>query len=253
MSETSAIIETNHTSESSEVKTKGLSSHEISTFGTIFNFITELNNEFGDKQHSLLLFNHFIKKVNLSHVKTVRNIIDVFKTFCVENRKCIQDKDTKLELTEIRLSEKVFIDMKDIFNHSDGDTTNIIWSHVMAISVQLDPSGRVKELLRQNLNENNSNESNFLSDIISKVENHIDPNDDNPMNTVNSILKSGVFGDLMSSMSQGLSDGSLDIGKLLGAVQDVTQGLPGVTNPNGSQIDPLQMLNTVMNGMNQNK
>lgn len=255
-SEVSAIIEQKDISSNQQnehKQQKGLSSTEISTFGTIFNFITELNNEFGDKQHSLLLFNHFIKKVNLSHVTTVRNIIDIFKTFCIENRSCIQNKDTKLQLTEIRLSEKVYIDMKNVFQISDEETTGVIWSHILAISLQLDPSGRVKELLRQNLNENNTNESNFLTDIISKVEDHIDPNDDNPMNTVNSILKSGVFGDLMSSMSQGLSDGSLDIGKLLGAVQNVTQGFPGASQLGGGngQLDPLQMLNSVMSGMNQ--
>lgn len=247
MSEVSAIIEQKQVEQ--ESKGNSLNSTEISTFGTIFNFISELNNVYGEEQHSLLLFNHFIKKVNLSHVTTVRNIIQVFKDFCLTNKQCIQDKNEQLENPVIKLSDKVYIDMKDIFDRSDKDTNPVIWNHILAISLQVDPSGRIKDILRKNLNQHGTKESNFLTKIIDQVEDHIDPNDENPMNAVNSILKSGIFGDLMSSMSQGLSDGSLDIGKLLGAVQDVTSGMSGSDNT-GGQIDPLKMLTTMMSGMN---
>jgi hypothetical protein len=53
------------------------------------------------------------------------------------------------------------------------------------------------------------------------------------MEMVSGLMQSGVFNDLISGMQGGLSDGSLDMGKLMGSVQ----GMMAKMSPDG-QMPP---------------
>jgi hypothetical protein len=106
--------------------------------------------------------------------------------------------------------------------------------------------------LKENLEagKTGGTETNFLTDIIDKVESHVDPNA-NPMEAVSSIMQSGIFTDLIGGMNQGLSDGSLDIGKLMGAVQGMVGKLD---QGNGAGSDPqtanaMNMISSMMGNM----
>ena len=53
----------------------------------------------------------------------------------------------------------------------------------------------------------------FLTNIIEKVEQNVSPND-NPMEAISSIMKSGIFQELITGMGSGLQNGTLDLNKL---------------------------------------
>jgi hypothetical protein len=220
-------------------------------FKAISNFTNELAELYSKQQRSLKLYNRLINKTTLTHDVSIRKHIDAFRIFCVANRDAITSKqiDKVLEC-KISYSERVFIDIVNIFKIADGDTKKVIWEHLLCISALVDPAGKAKEILKENLamGKNSTGETNFLTEIIDKVEKHVDPNA-NPMEAVSSIMKSGIFTELIGGMNQGLSDGSLDISKLMSAVQGMVSQL-GEKTGNDSQTDgQMQMLSAMMSGI----
>ena len=220
-------------------------------FKAISNFTTELSESFATKQRSLKLYNRLINKTSISHDISIKKHIDAFRLFCISNRDAIITKNIdKITHTKISYSQRVYIDIVDIFNLSDNDTKKVIWEHILCISALVDPAGKAKEILRDNLEngKSSSGETNFLTDIIDKVEKHVDPNA-NPMEAVSSIMKSGIFTELIGGMNQGLSDGSLDIGKLMGAVQGMVGQLGEKTGANPENDNTMNMLSSMMGNL----
>ena len=162
----------------------------------------------------------------------------------------------------IQYSERVYIDIKLILKLADEQTCDAIWNHLLTISAFVDPAGNAKEILKANLkatNGDNINENMFLENIISQVEKAIPSNgsgDADPMKMISSIMQSGVFTELIGGMNQGLSNGSLDIGKLMGTVQGLIGGMNNSIPSGGDGGDNpmMNMMNMMMSGMgNANK
>ena len=221
-------------------------------FKAISNFTSELGELFSKQQRSLKLYSRLINKTTLVHDNSIKKHIDAFRRFCITNRDSIVSKDSeKLVMHKISYSQRVFIDISEIFTLADKDTKNVIWDHLLCISALVDPAGKAKEILRENLKsgKTGNDETNFLSNIIDKVEEHVDPNA-NPMEAVSSIMKSGIFTELIGGMDKGLSSGNLDIGKLMGAVQ----GMVGKLSNSGGEgsdggPDPMSMITSMMGSM----
>lgn len=232
------------------------------TFKAISNFINELGDIFDDKQRTLKLYHHLISKTTLSHDRAIQNHISAFLTFCKNNRDAILSKDKrKLDSKIIKYSDRVYINMDDILRMSDSETEDAIWNHLLTISALVDPAGRARHVLQENMSKKglcDDKEADFLSTIINKVEEHVDPNA-NPMEAISSIMKSGVFNDLVGGMGNGLQNGSLDLSKLMSTVQTLVSsmgvdGLGGEGGGGGS--DPTMnminsMMSNMMTGMNQ--
>ena len=217
------------------------------TFKAISTFVTELAETFGDDQHSLKLYGRLVEKTTLAHDEPIRKHIAAFASFCRENREALTHRDAKqIETAVVKYSDKVCIDIKSILVTADRDTQSVIWEHLLCISALVDPAGKAKELLKQTTDgKSTSNEANFITDIIDKVESHVDPNA-NPMEAVTKIMQSGVFNDLIGSLNSGVSDGSLDMGKLMGTVQSMV-GQMGGGQP--GQPNPMEMLTSMMGAM----
>ena len=225
--------------------------NELIPFKAISSFIAALNEAFGAQHHPVKLYDRLLSKTTLSNDRIIKKHIEFFRLFCVSNRDCIVAKNKKLVEPVITYSDRVFVDMSVIFEKSDSETSEIIWKHLLTISALLDPAGKAKDILKNN----NTKEADFLSDIINKVESNIKPNA-NPLEAVSSIMQSGVFNDLLSSMNNGMQDGSLDLGKLMGTVQTMCSSL-GNLNPGGSEggapggaPDMMNMINTMVSNMN---
>jgi hypothetical protein len=224
-------------------------------FKAISNFTSELGELFSNRQRSLKLYCRLINKTTIVHHKSINKHIDAFRSFCVTNREAIVTKSMKnLTMNKISYSQRVFIDMIDIFNLSDKDTSKVIWEHLLCISALVDPAGKAREVLRNNLasGKTGGQETNFLTDIIDKVEANVDPNA-NPMEAISSIMKSGIFTDLIGGMNSGLSDGSLDIGKLMGAVQGMVGKLGEKTGSDPKSDGAMNMLTTMMSSLGDEK
>ena len=226
-------------------------------FKAISNFTSELGELFSKQQRSLKLYCRLINKTTIVHDNSIKKHIDAFKTFCIANREAIFTKSIdKMTVSKISYSQRVYIDVNDIFKLSDKDTIKIIWEHLLCISALVDPAGKARDILKKNMEAGDAGgeETNFLTDIINKVEQHVDP-DANPMEAVSSIMKSGIFTDLIGGMNNGLSNGSLDLGKLMGAVQGMVGKLSEQTNSSdstgsGSESDnPMNMLTTMIGSL----
>ena len=148
----------------------------------------------------------------------------------------------KLSVDKIEYSSRVFIDLGGIMRTADKETLNIIWKHILTISAFVDPAGRAKEILKKN---DSSNESNFLENIINKVESNVNPNSTNPMEAVNSILNSGVLTELFSDMSSQTQNGSLDLGKLMGTVEKMCNSLAPPTEDGKPAINLAGLMSSV--------
>lgn len=226
------------------------------TFKAISNFTTDLAEVFDDKHHPLKLYAHLINKTTLAHDKPIQKHIEAFKEFSVANREALVEKDeTKITKNKIIYSSRVYIDIKEIFGLADTETQGIIWKHLLTISALVDPTGKARQILQNDKTNktNKTGEADFLSDIISKVEDNVDPNS-NPMEAVTSIMQSGIFTDLVQGMGNGLEDGSLDLSKLMGTVQSMVTKLGNESEnsgnePGGDQA-AMNMINTMMGSLN---
>jgi len=225
-------------------------------FKAISNFTEELTEIFGDKQHSLKLYNHLIERTQIVHEKAIVKHMNAFQLFCVKNRVNIEEQDKKFVEPIVRYSNKVFIDMKQIFDLSDKETKDVIWKHLLTISAIVDTSGRAKKILKDNMSKGKSGkmETNFLTDIISKVEEHVDPNSTNPMEAISSIMSSGVFADLVGGMQSGLENGNLDIGSLMQSVTAMMGSMSSNKEGGGDDMSAnmMGMMTTMMSSFGGN-
>ena len=224
-------------------------------FNLFTKFVSELNTSFGSKQRSLQLYNRLITRTAIVHVHAIQKHVETIKTFCIENREAISTKNfNKLVNNIIKYSEKVNIDIKEIFKIADKEEKEVIWKHILMLSAYVDPSNKAKEILKESINKSGSgeNEEEFLTNIINKVESSVDPNA-NPMQAVSGILSSGIFTDLVGNMNSGLQNGDLNLGKLLGTVQNMIGSLgnmgEGMTGEAPSGMPDLSNMMNQMTGM----
>lgn len=222
-------------------------------FKAIANFTNCLDEVFGEEQRSLKLYAHLINKTTIAHEKPILKHIEAFRTFCKDNRDSIEEKNHEtFSNDKIIYSDRVFINVKDILTVADKDSKNIIWKHILTISALVDPAGKARHVLKETSQKNNNGtESDFLENIISKVEENVDPNA-NPMEAVTSIMQSGVFQELVGGMGNGLQDGSLDLGKLMGTVQNMVTNLNDKVGESGGEGMPeetMAMMNTMMSNL----
>lgn len=211
----------------------------------IKSFVEEMDSQFGDSNKKLKIYKHLLDKTSDSKDADKKQL-NVFKEFCEKNKEAISERDVTKLVSNITYSDNVYINMRDIFSMADRSTSNCIWDHLLYISASIDPSGKAREMLKKQLANGTigDNETDFLTDIIDKVEKHVDP-DATPMQAISSIMQSGVFTDLISGMNNGVSNGSLDMGKLMGAVQGMMGNMDGDNKQMG---DMMKMVSGMMGG-----
>ena len=229
-------------------------------FKAIANFTTCLCEVYGDQYRNLKLYSHLINKTTLAHEKPILKHIEAFKNFCIANQEGIENKNYKIfNNNKIIYSERVCIDLFVILKESDSLTSSVIWKHILTISALVYPSGKAKQLLKEttkpisssNSNSSSNDEMDFLTNIIEKVEQNVSPND-NPMEAISSIMKSGVFQELITGMGSGLQNGTLDLNKLMGTVQTMVKDISHENGGEGVNDDSMNMINTLMSSMQTN-
>jgi hypothetical protein len=208
-----------------------MSTESLIQFKAIANFVKELASTFSNKQRSLKLYSHLLNKTALSHEGAIAKNVQIFREFCIQNRDAILNRDRSLLRSDsISYSKNAHFSLTPIFEAADADTVDVIWKHLIYISSLVDPSAQAAELIKKF--KGSGKEGNFLADIMNKMNEHMDSSNAgaNPMEAVSSMMQSGVFNDLISSMNGDLQSGQLDIGKLMVSVQgllgSITSGLP---------------------------
>lgn len=199
---------------------------QLVTFNAVVNFINDLHESFGSKIKSLQLYNRLLEKTTISHKEAMSKHITLFQVWCSANKDSILNKNTEtLVNSKIEYSEKVFIDFDVIFKEADKEQTSIIWQHILTICAYTNPDIKAKEILKKD--NSVTKEKDFLQDMIDKVEENVGDSDnlDNPMQAVASMMSSGIFTDLVGSMTSGLQNGELNLGKLMGTVNNMVSSI----------------------------
>ena len=214
-----------------------MDNNSVLVFKAITTFINDLHIEYGNRHKIISLYHRLLEKTGIIHTNPVLKHIECFKTFFEKNKHGMESKDiSKFVESKIVYSERVYVDISSVLKHSDKETSVIIWKHLLTIWGLIDPLSQAKNTLKEMSIESDNKESNFLNSIIEKVESSVDPekmNGNNPMETINNLMQSGVFNELITGMQSGLSDGSLDMNKLMGSVQ----GMMTKLSPDG-QVPP---------------
>jgi hypothetical protein len=214
-------------------------------FKTICNFVKDLSAEYGKNHKPLLLYNRLTTHTQISHDKAIKKHLSIFYDFSVSNREALLLQDsTKILCKKLVYSERVYIDMEYIFRIADKENSPVIWQHLLTISALIDPDGKAKDVLLKN-KEDDKKEDDFLSDIISKVQQNVKPNS-NPMEAFSSILQSGVATDLISNMQGNLKSGKLDMKKLLGSVKGLITNLENQEGAEPEMKKAMGMLNNLI-------
>lgn len=219
---------------------------ETKIFENIVSFVSDLTEVFGTKQHSLLLYNRLLQKTGNDNINAVRKHIEAFNKFISENQEAILKKNFKEFVNPIiEYSPKVNIKIDEIFKMADVETSSTIWKHLLLIMSTIDPSTKAMNILKESLEEK-TNESQFLNDMFDKIKDNVDSQNEDPMAALMGLMSSGVVPQLVTSMTNGMQNGSLDMTKLFGTVQSM------MTSLGGAEGLPLQtMLPTMMAQMGQ--
>ena len=204
-------------------------SNHLVVFKSISNFISSLNECFGKEQKTLQLYARLISRTTVQHEDAIDKHVNIFRKFLNDNKEEILNKSTEFPQTKITYNDRVYINMSPILKKADSSEKDIIFQHLLNIYSQIDPESNAKKVLRDSMKKNrdaddNGAEENFINNLIENVSKNVDENDD-PLKTVNNIMQSGVFTDLLGGMSNGINNGELDLGKLMGTVQTMVTSL----------------------------
>ena len=202
----------------------------LKSFGLINDFVTDLNEVFGSKQHSLLLYNCLLGKTSIKNVDSVNKHVTAFTNFVTKNHSAIINKDHSLFCDPIiSFSPKVKINMDEIFKMSDAETSRIIWKHLLVITNSVDPSEEAMNILKKSLEEK-SKEGEFLTNLVQNIEQSVgDTGNADPISAIMGLMSSGVFSNLIENMTSG----NLDMGKMLLTAQGMMSSLKGVPGMEG--------------------
>jgi len=220
-----------------------LSQDALLPFKAIHGFVMSLNEEFGNINKPLRLYARLIEQTTFSHELPIRKHVQGFTQFCVENRNAIYDKcHADFKESVIRYSERVHLNMAELFELADADQRSVMWQHLLTISALVDSAGRAKQILKDTTGSLAApSEANFLTDIIEKVEKNIkiDANSSNPFEAIGQIMSSGVFTELIGSMNDKVNSGQLDLGKMMGVVQSMVSTMSKDNPQMGEMFDSL--------------
>jgi hypothetical protein len=119
--------------------------NDLQAFQTILDFVTNLNEFFGEGNRSLGLYYRLISKMSFQDDDLILRHLGVFKEFCVLNRTSIRNQ-SHITHPRIQFSEKIYIDINYILKSADSETTQVIWDYILAISALLDPENNAREI-----------------------------------------------------------------------------------------------------------
>lgn len=204
---------------------KIIPSNMIMSFKKIVDFVNSLTDSLGEeeKNHSLVLYNHLLSKTTITHRQAIEKHLSLFKDFCFRNEASIYAKDsTKMIQDKVSYSDKVYINIGDIIRTSDSEIANQIWNHLLVIYASIDPDSNARHMLAemsaQGTGTGTSNEDNFLNNCIKQISSAAQSNGDDLSGSMNEIMSSGLMGNLVTSINQGVKGGQLDLGKLMSSV-----------------------------------
>lgn len=213
---------------------RDLTESRLMAFKYICNFIKDLTESFGSRQKSLFLYSHLVEKTGIMHEEPIKKHVSLFYEFIKSNENAIIAQDPN-QFTNFNIfySEKVGINMEEIFKWADNDEKKAIFKHLLALLAILDPSSTAKEMLKKEIENKKKKgetgtEEKFLKNIIDKVSSEIDQQCDNPMQLMTKMMSSGAFKNIVEDMNESFTTGDLDMSKMMNTMQMIMGNLGNV-------------------------
>ena len=213
------------------------------TFNAIKKFVKELDSVFGDSYRPLQRYSRILSHIPPTNKLAIDKNVVLFQKFCEKNRQGIECEDLEqFEWKRLIYSKNAEIDFEHVFKQSDKETTELIWFHLLYICYKLDPTDKVRDLLKKKKTDSESKENaeeseeyklpldpddpnfNFMNSIMNKVKTKgLDTmdQDENPMNAIGKIFQSGIINDIMSDFGKGIENGQLNMGSLMGSMNNM--------------------------------
>lgn len=224
-------------------------------FNCIQTFINELGECYSEVNEPLALYKHLLSKTTINHTKAVEKHINIFREFCIENRIAIEKNDEEVfKQPLIKYSDKVYVDISDIFKIADNNDKDIIWKHLLVLSAYLDKDSISKDILTADSKKesessmDNTKENNFISNMIDDITKKIDlPEDKDNLNigdVMQKMISSGAVNDIFTTVQTEMASGNLDLNSLLSSAQN----LMNAESPEGGP-DMNNLVNDVMSSL----
>jgi len=216
-----------------------IQTNTVLIFKHICNFVKDLNSSFGGGNKPLMYYTHIIEETGIMHEEPMKKHITLFLDYLKKNENAILENDeTLLSQDNIVYSEKIYIDVKNVFSIADESDKKEIWKHLMTLLAIMDPSSEAKKILKAQQEEKTQkgvpvNEEKFLNDMISKVGEFVRPDSD-PNQMFTNILQSGIVNNLVENMTNGINEGELDMNNMMNTVQKMMTSLGGLMNQQAS-------------------
>jgi hypothetical protein len=186
---------------------------------------------FGDKNANIFNYYKVCKHTPITKHNAIKNHITLFSNFLLPNKDNIIKKNfSNFNPTEIRLSDKTYIDFKQVFEQANKEWRPAIFQHLQYLLYLIHPEEEVKEALVPTEKET-SKETEVLNNFVEKLqENFKNHENKNPVELGLDLLKNGTFMNMYQDINKSLQSGDLKLDKLLGSVQNIigelTQELP---------------------------
>ncbi len=195
-------------------------------YQSFFKMVQSLDEVFGDSHKPLHLYAHLLNKITSQHGGAIERNCMIVKDFCQRNENGISNQDiTQLEEPVLRYSDKVYVDFDAIFKVSDADSQTQIWKHLLTIQIHL---GSNAESAKQQLQQLYKSSPVNNDSVMSFFNQNGDMNDifkalggDSFAQSIQSIMESENFKNLMTDVKAKIDGGEIDISKLSAVVANM--------------------------------
>ena len=221
-------------------------------FSAFKTFVDALNTYRWSETKSLHLYSHLLSKITSEHTGAINKNCEIIRKFITINKIAIEEQDeNKFSEIFIKYSDKVFINIQEIFNqcNDDNETKELVWKHLLTLSIK---SSNNNDKALEKLKQLNSLNLNFDLDKITSMLNEDSPvapilqhfGGDKLLPALRSIITSNNFKNLIEDVKDKINNGDIDISKIqnnMGSASDIfTKFAPMAMNAmNSSQMPDL--------------
>ncbi len=198
---------------------------QVDVYKKITEFVSDLTATFGNRQHSLQLYNRYLEtKVHGEEEKNIHT--SIFTKFINENEEAITSRDSsKLKETNIVFNKKCTVKLGEIFKIADNEAQTAIWNHLLIIKTALNPTDDAIKNIQQ-MFDTKTTEGQFINNMFEKISGSISPNQD-PQSALMGIFSSGLVPQLIGDMTSKMENGEINMNSLMSTFQ----GLMGQMGP----------------------
>lgn len=206
-----------------------VSDQDTKIFVTFVNFVSALNDLYGEKFRSVALYHRLLDHTTIEASAAVEKNIAALKKFFEPNIETIDNGNLGKLNGKISYSEKVFVPVTEILNDANGPTKKTIYKHLLTLAALTFPSSKARdhltneESLSAALGE--SHEDRFLNRLVDTLKTTIPENETDPMTAIQGVMSSGMFTMIAEDMKNGMESGQLDLNRMLSSLTGMMGGI----------------------------